>query len=86
MPLPPYYLEVILRGRMACIVTVMMYRRGLLQMFFDSFSQGPGGFPYVFIIAGKVTALEPIYDPTFVGHRVFVLGETNRFLMVLLPL
>ena len=28
--LPSYYLEVILTGRMACIIAVMMYRRGFL--------------------------------------------------------
>ena len=55
-------------------------------MFFESFTKGPGGFPYIFIITGEVTTLEPIYGPTFADHRVFVLGETNRFLMVLLPL
>ena len=36
--------------------------------------KGPRDFPYVFIITGKVTALEPVYDPTFVDHGVFVLG------------
>ena len=35
---------------------------------------------------GKVTALEPVYGPTLVNHGIFVLGETSRFLMVLLPL
>ena len=75
MPLPPYYLEVMLGDRMACISAMMMYRGGILQMLFESFSKGPGGLPYVFIIAGKVTTLEPVYGPTFVGHGVFVLGE-----------
>ena len=74
MPLPPYYLEVILSGRMACVVAVMMYRRGFLQMLFESFSKGPGCLSCVFIIKGKVTTLEPIYGPTFIDHGVFVLG------------
>ena len=74
MPLPPYYLKFILTSRMACIVAMMMYRGGILQMLFESFSKGPGGFPYVFIITGKVTTLEPIYGPTFADHGVFVLG------------
>ena len=78
MALSPYYLEVILTGRMAC-VNAMMYRRGFLKMLFESFFKGPRGFPYVFIIAGKVTALEAVYGPTFVDHGVFVLGETSRF-------
>ena len=73
-PLPPYYLEVILSGGMACVISVMMYRGGLLKVFFESFSKGPGGFSYVFIIEGKVTTLEPVYGPTFVDHGVFVLG------------
>ena len=55
-------------------------------MLFVSFTKGPGGFSYIFIITGKVTILEPIYGPTFADHRVFVLGEISRFLMVLLPL
>ena len=73
MPLPPNYLKVILTSGIACIVAMMMYR-GILQVFFESFSKGPIGFPYVFIITGKVTTLEPVYDPTFAEHGVFVLG------------
>ena len=70
MPLPPYYLEVMLSGRLACVITVMIYRALL-----ESFSKGPRGFPYIFIIAAKVTALEPVYGLTFVDHGVFVLGQ-----------
>ena len=72
--LPPYYLKVILTSRMACIVAMMMYREGILQVLFESFSKGPGGFPYVFIITGKVTTLESIYGLTFADHGVLVLG------------
>ena len=75
MPLPPYYLEVMLSGRMACVIAVMMYRGGFLKVLFESFSKGPRGFPYVFIITDKVTSLEPVYGSTFVDHRVFVLGR-----------
>ena len=50
MPLPPYYLEVILVGGMACLVTVVMNSRRGLQVLFVSFTKGPGGFPYVLII------------------------------------
>ena len=74
MPLPPYYLEVMLRGRMACVTSVMVYRGGLLMVLFESLFKGPRGFPYVFFIAGMVTTLEPVYGPTFVDHGVFVLG------------
>ena len=47
---PPYYLEVILVGGMACLVAVVMSSRGELQVLFVSFTKGPGGFPYVLII------------------------------------
>ena len=73
--LPPYYLKVILTSRMACIVAVMMYGRGLLQVLSVSFSKSPGGFPYVLFIIGKVTTLEPIYDPTFAEHEVSLWGD-----------
>ena len=59
---------------MACVIAVMMYRREFLKVLFESFSKGPRGFPYVFIITGKVTALEPVYGHTFVDFGVFVLG------------
>ena len=55
-------------------------------MFFVSFTKGPGGFPYVFIITGKVPTLIPIDGITLGDHGVFVLGEDRRFLMVLRPL
>ena len=42
-------------------------------MLFVSFTKGPGGFPYVFIITREITTLEPIYGPTFADDRVFVL-------------
>ena len=74
MPLPPYYLKVVMTSRMACTVAMMMYRTGILQVLFESFSKGPRGFPYVFIVTGKVTTLEPIYGPTFADHGVFVPG------------
>ena len=43
-------------------------------MIFESFSKGPRGFPYVFIITDEVTTLEPIYGSTFADHGVIVLG------------
>ena len=74
MPLPPYYLKVIMTGRMVCMVTVLMNVWGVLQVLFVSFSKGPSGFPYVFIIAREVITLEPVNGPTFADHKVFVLG------------
>ena len=79
MPLPPYYLKVVLTSRMACIVGMMMYRGGIHQVLFES-QKGPGGFPCVFITTGKVTTLEPIYGPTFADHGVFVLGGDQEVL------
>ena len=35
----------------ACLVAVVMNGRGGLQVLFVSFTKGPGGFPYVLIIA-----------------------------------
>ena len=55
------------------MVAMMMNGGVVLQVLFEPFSKSPGGFPYVFIITGKVTTLEPIYGPTFDDHRVFVL-------------
>ena len=74
MPLPPYYLEVLLNGRMTCVAAMQMYGVRILQVLIESFIQGPRGFPYVFIIAGKVTTLEPVNGLTYVDHGVFVLG------------
>ena len=59
---------------MACVIAVMMYKGGFLKVLHKSSSKGPSGFPYVLIIAGKVTTLEPVYGPTFVDHGVFVFG------------
>ena len=43
-------------------------------MLFVSFTEGPGGFPYVFIITGEVPTLIPIDGITLGDHRVSVLG------------
>ena len=43
-------------------------------MFFVSFTKGPGGFLYVFIITAKVPTLVLINGITLGDHRVFVLG------------
>ena len=74
MPLPPYYLEVIMTGGVACMVAVLMNGWGILQVLFVSSTKGPGGFPYVFIITRVVTTMELINGPTFADHRVFVFG------------
>ena len=78
MPAPPYYLEVMLSGRMACVIAVMMYRGGFCKVLFESFCKGPRGFPYVFII----TTLEPVYGPTFADHGIFVHPLLNKIHVV----
>ena len=74
VPLPSYYFEVVMVNGVVSLVIVMINVRGVLQVFFVSFTKGPGGFPYVFIIAGKVPTLTPIDGITLGDHRVFVLG------------
>ena len=44
------YLEVIMVGEVACLAAVEMNSWGALQVFFISFTKGPGGFLYVFLI------------------------------------
>ena len=75
MALPPYYLEIILSGRVACVDAMIMYRGRFLQVLLESFSKGSRGFTYVLIITCKVPILEPVDGPTFVSHRILVLGR-----------
>ena len=49
-------------------------------MLFVSFTKGPGGFPYVFIIAGKVPTLIPVDGITLGDHGLFVLGGDQEVL------
>ena len=49
-------------------------------MLFVSFTKGPGGFPYVFIITDEVPTLIPIDGITLGDHGVFVLrGDQEVF-------
>ena len=49
-------------------------------MLFVSFTKGPGGFPYVFIITCEVPTMIPIDGITLGDHRVFVLrGDQKVF-------
>ena len=74
MSLPPYYLEVVLAGGMTCVNAMMIYGGRILQVLFESFLKGTGGFSYVIVITGEVTTLEPVYAQLllFVDHGVFV--------------
>ena len=50
------------------------------DVFFVSFTKGPGGFPYVLIITGKVPTLIPVDGITLQDHGVFVLrGDQEVF-------
>ena len=49
-------------------------------MLFVSFTKGPGGFPYVFIITGEVPTLIPIDGITLGDHGVFLLGRDQEVL------
>ena len=73
VPLPPYYFEVVLVNGVVSLVIVVMNRRGVLEVLFVSFTKGPGGFPYVFIITCVVPTLIPVYGITLGDHGVFVL-------------
>ena len=80
MPLPAYYLEVVMVGGVASLAVVVMNGWGGLRVLLVSFTKGPGGFPYVFIITAQVTTLVSIYGTTLVQHRVFVLGGDQEVL------
>ena len=73
MVLPPYYLEVVLCENMACYATVIVYRGGFHQVFFESVSKGPGGLLYI-PHHTKVLHIGTNRWPTFVFHGVLVLG------------
>ena len=78
MPLSPYYLEVVMNSGVACLAVVVMNSWGSLQVFLVSFTKGPGGFTYVFIITPFISTLVPINGTTLVDDRVFVLGGDQK--------
>ena len=80
VPLPSYYFEVIVVNGVVGFVIVMMNRWGVLQVLFVSFTKGPGGFPYVFIITGEVPTLVPIDGITLGDHGVFFLRGDQEIL------
>ena len=50
MVLSPYDFEVVWGGVMPYLSAMLMDGLGFLQVFIESFSKGPGGLPYVYII------------------------------------
>ena len=74
------YLKVVLCGFVASHATMVMEREGFLQVFFESFSKGPSGLSYIFLITCKFSTLAPIDGPTFVFHGVLILrGNQDVF-------
>ena len=65
---------------MASDATVVIHRGGFLHVLFESFSEGPSGLSYIFLITCKFSTLEPVDGPTFVFHRVLILrGDQDVF-------
>ena len=86
MPLPPYYLEVILVSGVACLDTMMMNGRGGLQVLFVSFTKGPGGFPYVLFITAYVTTLVPVDGINYIlDNTSQQLEECRSQLVAIIP-
>ena len=77
-PSLPIIWKLIMVSGVASLDTMMMNGRGGLQVLFVSFTKGPGGFPYVFIITALLPTVIPVYGTTLVDHRVFVLGGDQK--------
>ena len=74
MPLPPYYLGVILTSRMACVLAMMLYR-GFLKVVFEFFSKGPSGFsPMYWSLQVRSLHWNEYMAPHLLTIGVFVLG------------
>ena len=73
-PSLPIILKLFLVNGVVSLVVVVMNVWGVLKVLFVSFTKGPGGFPYVFIITCVVPTLIPVDGITLEDHRVFVLG------------
>ena len=74
MPLPPYYLEVMLSGRMACVIAVMMYGEGSLRCSLNLSPKVLKVSPMYSSLQVRSLHWNPVYGPAFVDHGVFVLG------------
>ena len=85
MPCPPS----LLFGKLSFVAsdaTVVVHRGGFLQVLLESFSKGPEGLFYIFLITCKFSTLESIDGPSFVFHGVLILRGNQDVVMVLLPL
>ena len=80
--LPSNYAEVVDISFVTWDVTVVMNGRGGLLVFFEPFCKGSCRFSYVFFLTPIFTTFESVYDPTFVGNWIFVLGVIRRSFML----
>ena len=71
MPLPPYYLEVILVSGVTCLAAVVMNGRGWLQVLFVSFTTVSA--PIIDLSERPVESFLHLVQSPF---RVFPLGES----------
>ena len=69
-----------------CMVTVLINGWGILQVLFVSFNKGPGGFPMYSSSEERSPHWNQYMAPLLLTIGSLSLGETSRFLMVLLPL
>ena len=72
--LPSNYAEVVDVSFVTWDVAVVMNGRGGLLMFFEPFCKGSCRLSYIFFLTPILTTFESVYDPTFVGNWIFVLG------------
>ena len=79
MLLPPYYLEVILSGGMACIVNAgLCIGEGSFRCSLNLSPKVLEVSPVYSSLNVRSPALEPADDPTFVFHGVLVLGGNQE--------
>ena len=57
---------------------MVMNERGGLLMFLESFCKSSCRLSYVFFFTPIFTTFVSVYDPTFVGKRIFVLAQASR--------
>ena len=79
----PHYAEALNCCGVTFNVTMVVYRAGGLEMFFETLYKGSGRFTNIFLITFHPFRLACINHPTCLGDGIFVLGATMRFLMVL---
>ena len=79
MPLPPNYLEDLFGGGVTCIAAMMMYRGGILQVLFESFSKCPGGSPMYSSSQVRSLHWNQYMPPLLLTIGYLLLGDTSGF-------